>query len=155
MKLALFISLAALSLSTAACSKHECDLKTDAEKKELGALADMTQGAFSCDVQGTGLGESFIGTSKCDMGSPNCISTMHAIHAAPATVKDVAAKYKGFLETAGWKVETKTVKSKFMSGKDIEGEVLSGKNADKDITVRVFPFGENMVETTTYLAALK
>ncbi len=155
MKLALFVSLAALSLSIAACSKHECDLKNDAEKKEFGALADMTEGAFSCDVEGNGLGEALVGTNKCDIGSANCVSTMNSIHAAPATVKDVAARNKAFLEKGGYKLEEKTVQSKFSNGKDIEGTVLSGKNGDKDITVKVFPFGTDMVETRTYLAAIQ
>lgn len=155
MKIAMLVSLAALSLSALACSKHKCDLATDAEKKEFGTMADMTAGAFNCDVEGTSLEESFVGTAKCEIGSAKCIPTMHAIHAAPATVKDVAAKYKGFLEQAGWKLEEKTVKSKYMSGKDIEGIELNGKNGDKDIFLKVFPFGDDMVETRTYLAALK
>lgn len=151
MKLPLFFAALALSLSTAACSKHECKLDSDAKKQAFGALADMTAGAFNCGVEGK---SPLIG-GDCEIGSDKCVATMTALHAAPAKVKETAAAYKAFLEKAGYKVEEKTVQSKFANGKDIEGVQLNGKNGDKDITVEVFPFGQDMVETRTYLAALK
>lgn len=151
MKLTVFFTALALSVSAFACSKHNCKLDADNKKQAFGTLADMTEGAFSCDVEGK---SPLIG-GMCEIGAANCVATMTAIHAAPATVKDVAARYKGFLEKGQYKVEEKTVKSKFANGKDIEGVQLNGKSGDKDITVEVFPFGNDMVETRTYLAALK
>ncbi|MEZ4300813.1 MAG: hypothetical protein R3B70_38120 [Polyangiaceae bacterium] len=151
MKLPLLFAALGLCLSTAACSKHECALDSDAKKQAFGALADMTAGAFNCSVEGK---SPLIG-ANCEIGADKCVSTMTALHPAPATVKDTAAAYKAFLEKAQYKVEEKTVQSKFANGKDIEGVQLNGKNGDKDITVEVFPFGQDMVETRTYLAALK
>jgi hypothetical protein len=155
MKTALALCLAALSFSLVACSKHECSFKTDQEKAAFGTLADMTAGAFNCDVEGVGGPAEFGGETKCEIGAAKCIPKMHALHASPATVKDVAAKYKSFLETAGYKVEEKQMKSKFMNGKDIEGIGLRGTNGDKTVTLSVFPFGTDMVETQTYLGDLK
>lgn len=157
MRLSFVASLAAatLSLSLAACSKHECDFKNDAEKTAFGPFADMTEGAFNCGLEGESLVAEMTLDTRCEIGAANCVPKMTAIHAAPATVKDVATKYKAFLEKGQWKVEEETVKSKYASGKDIEGIALHGSNGDKGITVMVFPFGDDMVETRTYLAALK
>ena len=156
MKTALLVTLAALALSTAACSKNKCDLKTDGDKQGFGALADMTAGAFSCDVEGKADIAGHVDDSlKCEIGAANCLGVMNAIHAAPATVKDVSANYKAYLEKGGWKVEEKEVKSKFANGKAITGSHLAATNAGKSITVKVFPFGTDMVETRTYLAAMQ
>lgn len=160
MKTALAICLAALSFSLVACSKHECDLKTDAEKATFGTLADMTHGAFSCSVEGVRLdaedGPGMMGDAKCEIGSaPACLAKMNAIHASPAKVKEIAASYKAFLEKAQWKVEEKDVKSKYMSGKEIEGVELRGTSGDKKMMISVFPFGDDMVETRTYVGPLK
>lgn len=156
MKTALLLVAAALSLTSLACSKNKCDFKSDGEKQTFAAIADMTQGAFSCDVDGHASIAGFVDDSlKCEIGAKDCVGTMYAIHPAPATVKDVSAQYKGFLEKAGWKVEEKEVKSKFANGKDITGSQLNASNAGKELTVKVFPFGTDMIETRTYNVALK
>ena len=92
---------------------------------------------------------------KCEIGAANCLGVINAIHAAPATVKDVSANYKAYLEKGGWKVEEKEVKSTFANGKAITGSHLAATNAGKSITVKVFSFGTDMVETRTYLAAMQ
>lgn len=156
MKTALLLAAAALSLTSLACSKNKCDLKTDGEKEAFFALADMTHGAFSCDVEGQSAIGGFVGNDlKCTIGEKDCVGTMNAIHPSPATVKEVSVNYKAFLEKAGWKVEEKEVHSTYANGKPITGSQLNASNAGKELTVKVFPFGTDMVETRTYLAALK
>lgn len=156
MKLQLLGTLAVISLSTLACSKHECSFKTDAEKEAFGTLADMTQGAFNCGVEGaSAAGGIMMSDMHCEIGSKDCVPAMNAIHASPATVKDVTASYKAFLEKNQWKIEQKPTSGKFANGKPFEGFELTGKNAAKSITVKISPFGENMVETRTYLADFK
>ncbi len=151
MKLAFFFVALAMSVSDIACSNNKCKFDSEDEKKALGDIADITQGAHSCDVEGT----SPLAGVNCEIGKGDCVGTLNAIHPAPATVKDVAAQYRGFLEKKQYTVSEKPVKSKFANGKEIEGIVLSAKSGDKDITVRVFPFGTNMVETRVYLAAME
>jgi len=156
MKTTLLVAAALLSLTSLACSKNKCDLKSDPEKQFFGPLADMTHGAFSCDVEGQSAIGGFVGDGlKCTVGDKDCVGVMNAIHPAPATVKDVSAAYKGYLEKGGWKVEEKEVHSQFANGKAITGSQLNASNAGKELTVKVFPFGTDMVETRTYLAALK
>ena len=46
-------------------------------------------------------------------------------------------------------------KTTFANGKAITGSHLAATNAGKSITVKVFPFGTDMVETRTYLAAMQ
>jgi hypothetical protein len=155
MKLALLGAIAVISLSTLACSKHECSFKTDAEKQAFGTLADMTQGAFSCGVEGIAVGEDVIMMTHCDIGSNNCVPAMFAIHAKPETIKDVAAAYKAFLEKNQWKVEEKATSGKLGNGNPYEGVQLGAKNADKSLTVKISPMGDDMVEARTYLIAMK
>lgn len=156
MKTLLLAVTAALCLSSVACSKNKCDLKTDGDKQAFGALADMTHGAFSCDVEGHSAIAGMVDDNlKCEVGAKDCVGTMYAIHPAPATVKDVSAAYKAFLEKGGWKVEEKEVHSQFANGKAITGSQLNASNAGKELTVKVFPFGTDMIETRTYTAALK
>jgi hypothetical protein len=156
MKIGILVTAAVLSISLFGCSKNKCKLDTDGKKQAFGQLADMTHGAFSCDVDGAAAIGGMVDPSlKCEIGAKDCIGTMNAIHAAPATVKDVAAAYKTYLEGQQYKVEQKTIQSKFANGKDIEGIQLDAKNGDKELAVKVFPFGNDMVETQTMLAGLK
>lgn len=151
------VLLLPLLFSAAACSKHKCDLKNDEEKKAFFTLADMTQGAFSCDVEGASVAAGMVMPDmRCEIGAANCIAKMHAIHAAPDTVKDAAGRYKAFLEKAGYAMTEKPISGKFMNGKPYEGvQMIGKKGADDGITVTVVPFGNDMVETDTMLAAAK
>jgi len=117
-----------LSLSLTACSKNKCDFKNDAEKQAFKPLADMTHGAFSCSLDGKSAAAGAAVPTSCEIGSKDCVPMMDAVHAAPATVKDVAAAYRAYLEANQWKVEAKDVSSNYESGKAIQGVQLAGKN---------------------------
>ncbi len=138
MKLSSLCLTLALSAGAVACSNssNKCELESAEDKEALGPLADMTKGAYSC---------------KVESGSP---SALHAIHPSPATVKDVAGKYRAFLEKNQHEVSEKPYKGKFGNGKKIEGIILSAKNGEKIVTVRIVPFGKNMVETYSYPDAM-
>jgi hypothetical protein len=143
-------------LALAACSKHECELDTDGKKAAFGALADMTAGAYSCDVEGAALIDGLVMPDlRCEIGASNCAATMSAIHPSPATVKDVAARYRGFLEKAQWTIEEKATSGQFMNGKPYEGVELRAKSGEKLLLVQVMPFGQDMVETRSMLDAGK
>jgi hypothetical protein len=140
----------------AGCSKHKCDFDSAAEKEAFATLADMTEGGFSCDVEGASEVAGFVEpNSRCEIGSAKCVPTMHAIHPGPSTVKDVAAKYRAFLEKNQWKVEEKPISGNYQNGKPFQGVQMYAKKGDKDMGVKVVPFGDDMVETDTVLAAIK
>jgi len=142
-----------VSLLSTGCSKHECKLDSDGKKQAFGVLADMTEGAFNCGIDGNKeIGGQIDGSSTCDVGSKDCAASMHAIH-AETTVAVVAPRYKDFLEKHQWKVEEeKKISGKFGNGKPYEGVQLVAKNGAAGLVTRVVPFGDDMVETITLLA---
>jgi hypothetical protein len=140
-----------LSLSSAACSKNKCTLDSDGKKQAFGVLADMTEGAFNCSIDGNSEIAGQIDDSlTCEVGAKDCAASMHAIH-PKTTVAAVAPRYKAFLEAHQWTVEEKKISGKFGNGKPYEGLQFVAKNGDKGLVTRVVPFGDDMVETTTLL----
>ena len=131
-----------------ACTKHKCELDTEAKKAAFGAIADMTEGAHSCYVEGFSLlDDEIMPDTKCEIGSSDCAPTMDVIHPSPATVKDVAGRYRAFLEKNQWSLEEKTSSGKFGNGKPYEGIDLRAKSGGKTLLIRVTPFGDDMVQT--------
>ncbi len=142
-----------VSLLSAACSKNKCSLDSDGKKQAFGALADMSEGAFSCDIDGNReVGGRIDSNAQCEVGSKGCAASMHAIH-AKSTVADVAPRYKDFLVKHQWTVEEeKKISGKFGNGKPYEGMQFVAKNGSQGLVTQVVPFGDDMVETTTLLA---
>lgn len=148
----ILIALAILAFGTA-CSKNKCKLDSSAKKEQLGSIADMTQGAFSCDVQGAKQSKGMVDPNmECEIGSSSCVATMDAIYPGGTNLKDVASKSRSFLEKNKWTVTEKPISGSFMNGKPYEGVQLTAKNAGKTAVVRVVPFGTDMVETRTIMA---
>jgi hypothetical protein len=142
-----------LALAAAACSKNKCKLDSADKKEQLGGIADMTQGAFSCDVEGAKKVGGMVDPSlQCDIGTSNCVATMDAIYPGGTNLKDVAAKSRAFLEKNKWTVTEKPISGSFVNGKTYEGVALTAKNGGKTAVVRVVPFGTDMVETRTIMA---
>jgi hypothetical protein len=141
-----------VSLLSSACSKHSCKLDSDGKKQAFSVLADMTAGAFSCDIEGNSeIAGQIDPTMQCTVGDKNCVASMHAIH-AKTTVAEVAPRYKDFLGKHQWAVESeKKITGKFGNGKPYEGMQFVAKNGDNGLITRVVPFGDDMVETTTLL----
>lgn len=119
----MMVALAAL----AGCSKHDCDLSSEADQKAFGEVAEMTKGAHSCMV------------------SNNELIATHP----DVSVTEVADKYKAFLESKSWKVELKDHKGERANGKPLEGKVLLAQNGDKKSTTLVYPLADTIIETVT------
>lgn len=85
--------LIAASLSTQACSKHDCKLD-EKQEKYFGELALTTKGADMC----------FAGTnpSGCDLGSGRCSPSLTVWH-YEAEQKDMEDRYKTAFDGQGWK----------------------------------------------------
>jgi hypothetical protein len=152
MKRTLFALLTiSLSLLPAACSKNKCSLDSDAKKQAFSVLADMTEGAFSCDADGNSIVNGEIDeNARCEVGAKDCAASLHAIH-PKSTVAEIAPRYKDFLVKHQWTVEEKKVSGKFGNGKPYEGLKFFAKNGSQSLLALVVPFGEDMVETTTLL----
>jgi hypothetical protein len=125
--------LTSLVVSTSACSKHKCELESDAEKEAFGTLAEMTQGASICLV------------SNGPEGKPEMVAT----HGDGATVDGVAGKYKTFLEGKQWQVETKPHSGTRANGKPYEGQVVKATAGGKTAMTLIYPLSEELIETVT------
>lgn len=127
MKLHHILALAGILLGANACSKHDCDLASEADKAKFGEVAEMTGGAHSCMVSGAEL----IATHP-DM-----------------SIDEVAKKYEGFLASKSWEVKIEDYASKRANGKDLEGKLVVAKSGDKELRTVVYPLTPTIIETVT------
>jgi hypothetical protein len=147
------LSLSLLAAPLTGCSKHKCDLNSDGEKAALGTVADMTQGAHSCRVEGAFAVSGIVNPGmRCSIGSDNCVPTMETIHGDGATVKSVSKSYKTWLEHNAWAIsDDKKSESKAANGKKLVGREIVAKNGDQGLIIRLFPFGPKLVQVRTML----
>jgi hypothetical protein len=122
-----FLGACALTIAVGACSKHKCDLSSDADKQAFGDIAAMTGGAFSCMVSN---GE------------------LIASH-GDTTVDAIVTKYKAFLEKEGWKVSVEDYKGQRANGKPLEGKLIGAEKGGKKSVTLVYPLAEKLIETNT------
>jgi hypothetical protein len=122
-----FALCVALAVVGFGCSKHDCKLESESDKKAFGEVAEMTGGAFSCFVSN---------------------SELVASH-GDTTVEKVTDKYKAFLESKGYKTELKDHKGERSNGKSYEGKMLFAEKDGAKIGTLIYPLGENLIETVT------
>lgn len=116
-----------LLISTAACSKHDCDLSSGSDEATFGAIAEMTGGAHSCMVSN---------------------AELIATH-SDSEVDGVAKKYQTFLASKGWTVEVKDHESTRANGKPLKGKILTSSKDGKTATTLVYVLTGSIVETVT------
>jgi len=85
-----FVAFALLS----GCSKHNCDLEGDAQKKYWSELALTTQGAEKCLVSE----EPY----DCKLDEERCTPKMQVVHDGKAQA-ELEKSYQTALEKQGWK----------------------------------------------------
>lgn len=97
----------------AACSdappKHACAFTSEAERKELGALAGMTEGAAECRIYGEPVDPARAGNIVCAVGSEDCMPTMEATFGDGRTADAVRTGYRRWLEEHGWRVSERQI----------------------------------------------
>jgi hypothetical protein len=127
MKTVTMLGACVVVAALAGCSKHSCDLSSDADKQSFGEIAAMTGGAHHCMVSN---GE------------------LVATH-GDNTVDAITGKYKTFLEQAGWKVDVTDHKGERANGKPLEGKLMRAEKGGKVATTLVYPLADTLIETVT------
>jgi hypothetical protein len=117
----------ALALAAAGCSKHDCELASESDKKNFGEVAEMTGGAANC----------FLSNGE-----------LIATH-GDTSVDKITDKYKAFLEGKGWKTEVKDHTGKRSNGNEYKGKLLAAEKGDLKIGTLIYPLGDTLIETVT------
>jgi hypothetical protein len=144
-------SAAALVLLLAAgCAKHKCKLDSDEKKAALGDIADMTHGAYSCDVEGVLVVDKdlVMPNLHCEIGNKNCLAQMRTLHSQMQPA-DVVKQYQTWLEPKGWKVEQTPYEGKRQNGKTFQGLKMRAEKGDKVLLTTVYMFADTLAEATT------
>lgn len=123
--LSLLILSAAL-LASAGCSKHDCALDSEADKKDFAPLAEATSGASSCFVSN---------------------DELVAVHGG-TDVAGTAEQYKSRLEKKGYTVEMKDYAGKRANGKELKGKALRITIDGKKSHGLVYQLGDEVMEVT-------
>lgn len=135
-----------LSLLTVGCSKHKCELETDAQKSAFGELADMTAGAERCYVKGTSLIAGLaMADLSCEIGKKDCLPTLETSH-YELSQEQVSTNYTTFLEQKGWDVEKENYEGERANGKPLEGIRLTAKKGDDGLLITMYNLAEKVVD---------